>query len=130
MDGGPPHDVPPEAQHGGKARDPNSIGHLFSRLIDDAERFVRAEINLYRAEAFARINEAKLALLLGATAFLLAQAALIALLVGLLLIARRTMGPALATLTVVGGALIIAGVMVAVAVAKIKQITRIKDGPA
>jgi len=29
----------------------------------------------------------------------------------------------------VGGALIVAGMMVAVAVAKIKKITRIKDGP-
>ncbi|MEG3144665.1 phage holin family protein [Sphingomonas sp. RT2P30] len=123
-------DEPIGAPHDERRRDPNSIGYLFSRLIDDAERFVRAEINLYRAEAFARINEAKLALLLGVTAFLLAQAALIALLVGLLLIARRLMGPTLATLTVVGGALIVAGLMVAVAVAKIKQITRIKDGPA
>lgn len=126
MDGDEPIDAP----HDEPQRDPNSIGFLFSRLIDDAERFVRAEINLYRAEAVARVNEAKLAVLLGVAAFLLAQAALIALLVGLLLIARRLMGPALATLTVVGGALIVAGVMVAIAVAKIKLITRVKDGPA
>lgn len=125
MDGDPPQD---EAQDR-RVRDPDSIGHLFSRLIDDAERFVRAEINLYRAQGLARIGEAKVALLLGATAFLLAQAALIALLVGLVLVARRTLGPALATLTVVGGALIVAAVMVAVAVAKIKKLTRIKDGP-
>ena len=108
----------------------NSIGHLFSRLIDDAERFVRAEVNLYRAQAFARIGEARLALLLGVTAFLLAQSALIAMLVGLVLVVRRSLGPALATLIVVGGALIVAGLMVAVAVAKIKKLTRIKDGPA
>ncbi|MFA5963093.1 MAG: phage holin family protein [Sphingomonas sp.] len=125
MDGEPPLEAP----HDDKGRDPNSIGQLFSRLIDDAERFVRAEINLYRAEAFARINEAKVALLLGATAFLLAQAALIALLVGLMLIAQRLLGPTLATLAVVGGALLVAGAMVAMAVAKIKHLTRIKDGP-
>ncbi|CAN5345948.1 hypothetical protein BH10PSE14_BH10PSE14_44130 [soil metagenome] len=120
---------PDEAPHDGRGREPDSIGRLFSRLIDDAERFVRAEVNLYRAEAFARVGEAKVALLLGATAFLLVQAALIALLVGLMLIVERMFGPTVATLAVVGGALIVAGAMVAVAVAKIKQITRIKDGP-
>lgn len=119
-----------EPSPGNKGPDLNSIGHLFSRLIDDAERFVRAEVNLYRAEAFARIGEAKVALLLGATAFLLAQAALIAMLVGLLLIVRMEVhSAAWATVIVVGGALIVAGIMVAVAVAKIKKITRIKDGP-
>jgi len=115
---------------GNKGPDSDSIGHLFSRLIDDAERFVRAEVNLYRAEAFARIGEAKVALLLGATAFLLAQSALIAMLVGLLLIVRMEVhSAAWATVIVVGGALIVAGIMVAVAVAKIKKLTRIKDGP-
>lgn len=114
----------------GKGPDFNSIGHLFSRLIDDAERFVRAEVNLYRAQAFARIGEAKVALLLGVTAFLLAQSALIAMLVGLVLIVRMQVhSAAWATAIVVGGALIVAGIMVAVAVAKIKKLTRIEDGP-
>lgn len=113
-----------------KGPDLGSIGHLFSRLIDDAERFVRAEINLYRAQAFTRIGEAKVALLLGATAFLLAQSALIAMLVGLVLIVRAQVhSAAWATVIVVGGALVVAGVMVAVAVAKVKKLTRIKDGP-
>ncbi|MDB5673939.1 MAG: hypothetical protein JWM65_921 [Sphingomonas bacterium] len=113
-----------------KGPDFNSIGHLFSRLIDDAERFVRAEVNLYRAQAFARIGEAKVALLLGATAFLLVQSALIAMLVGLVLVVRMEVhSAAWATVIVVGGALIVAGIMVAIAVAKIKKLTRIKDGP-
>jgi hypothetical protein len=113
-----------------KGPDFNSIGHLFSRLIDDAERFVRAEVNLYRAQAFARIGEAKVALLLGATAFLLAQSALIAMLVGLVLVVRMQVhSAAWATVIVVGAALAVAGIMVAIAVAKIKKLTRIKDGP-
>lgn len=115
---------------GNKGPDLGSIGHLFSRLIDDAERFVRAEVNLYRAQAFARISEAKVALLLGATAFLLAQSALIAMLVGLVLVVRTELhSAAWATVVVVGGALIVAGIMVAIAVAKVKKLTRIKDGP-
>ena len=114
----------------GKGQDLGSIGHLFSRLIDDAERFVRAEINLYRAQAFARIGEAKLALLLGATAFLLAQSALIAMLVGLVLVVRTQVhSAAWATVIVVGTALIVSAIMVAIAVAKIKKLTRIQDGP-
>lgn len=113
-----------------KGQDLGSIGHLFSRLIDDAERFVRAEINLYRAQALARIGEAKLALLLGATAFLLAQSALIAMLVGLVLVVRTQVhSAAWATVIVVGTALIVAAVMVAIAVAKVKKLTRIQDGP-
>lgn len=115
---------------GGKGPDLGSIGHLFSRLIDDAERFVRAEINLYRAQAFARIGEARLALLLGATAFLLAQSALIAMLVGLVLVVRTQVhSAAWATVIVVGTALVVAGIMVAIAVAKVKKLTRIQDGP-
>ncbi len=122
---------PPQHESGdGSSRDPDSIGHLFSRLIDDAERFVRAEINLYRAEAFARLGEAKVAVLLAFTAFFLAQAALIAVLVGVMLILQPLLGAALATLMVVGTALILVAVMVAVAIAKIKKITRVKDGPA
>ena len=119
-------DTPPPE----KGPDLNGIGHLFSRLIDDAERFVRAEVNLYRAQIFARLSEAKVAILLGATAFLLAQSALIAMLVGLVLVVRMQVhSAAWATVIVVGGALLVAGVMVAVAVAKIRKITRIEDGP-
>jgi len=121
-------DDTPTPEH--KGQDPDSIGHLFSRLIDDAERFVRAEVNLYRAQIVARLNEVKVAILLGVTAFLLAQSALIAMLVGLVLVVRMQVhSAAWATAIVVGGALIVAGMMVAVAVAKIKKITRIKDGP-
>jgi uncharacterized membrane protein YgdD (TMEM256/DUF423 family) len=114
----------------GKGPDLGSIGHLFSRLIDDAERFVRAEVSLYRAQAFSRISEAKVALLLGATALLLAHAALIALLVGLVLVVSTHLhSAAWATLIVVVGALVVAGALTAVAVAKIKKLTRIKDAP-
>ncbi len=110
---------PPEAE---------SIGSLFMRLIEDAERFVRAEMRLYRAQLFARLGEARLAILLGATAFLLAQSALIAMLVGLVMILRRPFGPVWATIIVVVGALLVAGVLLGVAITKIKNVTDIKAG--
>ncbi|MEO5867477.1 MAG: phage holin family protein [Sphingomonas sp.] len=109
--------------------DDNSLGHLFSRLIDDAEQFVRAEVSLYRAQIFARIGDAKVAIVLGGLAFLIAQSSIIALLVGLVLVVRRSVHSAAgATAIVVGGALLVAGIMVAIAVAKVKKITRIRDG--
>src|SRR5882757_6898301 len=109
--------------------DDDSIGTLFSRLIDDAERFVRAEIRLYRAQLFHRIGEARTAILLGAAAFLLAQSAIIGMVVGLVLILRQPLGPVGATVVVGGGALIVAAVLARIAIAKIRTITEIKDGP-
>ncbi|MDQ2879224.1 MAG: phage holin family protein [Pseudomonadota bacterium] len=105
----------------------NSIGHLFSRLIDDAERFVRAELGLYRAQALARIGAAKVAVVLMLLAFLIAQSSIIAMLVGLVLVVRQHIhSAAWATVIVVGSAMVITGVMVVIAVAKLKRITRIK----
>ncbi|MES2055753.1 MAG: phage holin family protein [Pseudomonadota bacterium] len=107
--------------------DENSISGLFSRLIDDAERFVRAEIRLYRAQLFERIGDAKTAILLGVTAFLLAQSAFIALFVGLVLILARAIGPAWAIVIVIGSGLAVAAVLVKIAIDKIRKVTAIKD---
>ncbi|MGY4397937.1 hypothetical protein ACVWZA_003134 [Sphingomonas sp. UYAg733] len=107
--------------------DDHSIAALFSRLIDDAERFVRSEIRLYRAQLFDRIGDAKAAILLGVTAFLVAQSAFIALFVGLVLILWRAIGPAWAIIIVIGSGLMIAGVLVKIAIDKIRTVTAIKD---
>lgn len=109
--------------------DDDSIATLFSRLIDDAERFVRAEIALYRAQIFRRLSDARIAIVLAGTAFLLAQSALIATLFGLILILRRQVGSAWATVIVVGLALLIAGILARIAIAQIRKATEIEDGP-
>jgi hypothetical protein len=109
--------------------DSNSIAALFSRLIDDAERFVRAEIRLYRAEFLSRVGEAQTAIILGVVAFLLAQAAMIATVLGLLLILRHPLGEVWATLVVVVVSLGIAALLVRIAIAKVRKITEIKDKP-
>ena len=109
--------------------DSNSIAHLFSRLIDDAERFVRAEIRLYRAQFLSRVGEARIAILLGVIALLLAQSAIIAMVLGLLLILRHPLGEVGATIAVVIVSLGIAALLVRIAVTKVQKITEIKDKP-
>lgn len=113
----------------GEDSNSNSIAHLFSRLIDDAERFVRAEIRLYRAQFLSRVGEARIAILLGVIALLLAQSAIIAMVLGLLLILRHSLGEVGATIVVVIVALGIAALLVRIAVAKVQKITEIKDKP-
>lgn len=109
--------------------DRNSIAALFSRLIDDAERFVRAEIRLYRAEFLSRVGEARVAIILGVIALLLAQSAVIAMVLGLLLILRHSLGEIGATVLVVVVSLAIAALLVRIAIAKVQAITEIKDVP-
>ena len=41
-----------------------SITSLVTRLIDDGEEFVRAELKLYRARLFSRLDEARNAIIL------------------------------------------------------------------
>lgn len=113
----------------GQPPDENSIGTLISRLIDDAERFVRAEIRLYRTHLFQRLGEVRIAIVLGAVALLLAQSAIIGMVVGLVLILRRPLGVVWATVTVGAGMLIIAALLLRIAVTKIRKLTEIKDKP-
>lgn len=106
-----------------------SIVALFARLIDDAERFVRAELKLYRATLFARLLEARSAIIMLLASLFLALAAIIALLVGLIFILRQPLGAIGATVAVFGGSMAIAGLLAWVAIIKIRQATDIKDKP-
>ena len=125
MAGGDTTDTPPP----GPPAEPPSLAELFARLIDDAERFVRAEIRLYRAHLLARVTDAKLVLILIGGALVLGQAAVIALLTGAILSLAREIGPLAATAIVVALALIVAAVMARIAVARIKAMTARPDDP-
>ncbi|OYY72149.1 phage holin family protein [Sphingomonas sp. 28-63-12] len=105
----------------------DSIAALFSRLVDDAERFVRAEVRLYRANLFNSLTEARSAIIMLLASLLLAQSAVIALLVGLVVILRRPLGAVGATAIVVVGALVIAALLGGLAIGKIRRATDIKD---
>jgi hypothetical protein len=82
------------------ANDESSLGELFGRLSDDARAYAAAEAKLYQAIARRRLGRARNGAIALAAALLLANAALIVLLVGLSLELALHVGPALAGLIV------------------------------
>jgi len=92
------------------------IGALISRLVEDAKAFVFAEVAVYRARALKIVSDYRAAAVLGVVALILAHAAVIALLVGIILSIAQALGPIWATLITVGGTLLIAGLLVWIAV--------------
>lgn len=111
----------------GEPKPEESIPQLVSRLIDDGEQFVRAELKLYRARLFSRLDEARNAILLGIGALVLSQAVLVATLVGVLLTLQRFVGPELATLIVVVVGMSVTALMAWLAWRLIKRATAIDD---
>ena len=94
----------------------DGIGALISRLIEDAKAFALAEVAVYKARLMKAVAEYRTAAILGVVALILAHAAVIALLVGIILSIAQALGPIWATVITVGGALLIAGVLVWLAV--------------
>ena len=70
----------------------DSIADLCRQLVEDAKELTRAEIALVRAIVFRRIVKGRLAILFVAACAVLAQSAVLVLLVGLLLALRRHVG--------------------------------------
>jgi LytS/YehU family sensor histidine kinase len=105
----------------------DSIPALVSRLIDNGEEFVRAELKLYRARVFSRIDEARNAIILGVLALSLVQAVMVAALVGLLIVLTRLIGPGGATAIVVAVGLALAALLALLAYRQLRKATEIKD---
>jgi ACR3 family arsenite efflux pump ArsB len=89
----------------------SSIGELFGRLADDARGFARAEIGLYRTIAKRRAGKAAGGVAALVVAFLLVNAALIALLVSFVIGLALHIGPVLAGLAVFVVVAIVAGLL-------------------
>ncbi len=85
-----------------RADDPadNSIPDLFHQLVEEGRSFASAEANLYKQIALYRVGKAKNGLIALVAAGLLAYAALIAFLVGLVMGLADLMGPVLGGLVV------------------------------
>ena len=79
-----------------------SIGDLFHQLVDEGRNLVGAEVNLYKQIALFRVGKAKAGLVALVAAGLLAYAALIAFLVGLVIGLADLIGPVLGGLVVLG----------------------------
>jgi hypothetical protein len=86
-----------------------SIGSLVATLAEDGRAYALAEVATYRAKAMAWLGEAKFVAIFGFSALLLVNGAIIALFVGLLLTLVPRVGPGWATVIVVGGTLVLAG---------------------
>lgn len=87
------------------------IPHLVARLATDARDVAQAEIALAKAKVSHSVTRYKAAAIRFAIAGILALAALIALLVGLILSLATVIGPGFATLAVVGVVLLVAGLL-------------------
>ncbi|PZQ61309.1 MAG: hypothetical protein DI544_06115 [Sphingomonas taxi] len=89
----------------------DSLPHLVTRLAGDVRDVAQAEIALAKAKAGFAVTRYKAAAIRFAIAGVLALAALIALLVGLILSLATLIGPGFATAAVVGVVLAIAGLL-------------------
>jgi len=82
------------------SQEESSLGELFGRLSDDARAYASAEAKLYQAIARRRLSRARAGAVALVASALLANAALIVLLVGVSLELALHVGPALAGLIV------------------------------
>lgn len=88
-----------------------SIGTLIGRLVEDGKSYAHAEIGYYRTLVASKLGEAKLGLIFGLAALVIALCAVTALLVGLILSLATLVGPGWATLIVILAALALAGLL-------------------
>ena len=109
--------------------DEEGIGTLITRAVGDGRAYAEAEIAYWRALALDRLADARAAALFGIAVLLLAQAAAIALIVGLVMILTPYVGPGLATLIVVLVAAGAAALFAWAALRRYRRVTRPRDEP-
>lgn len=98
-----------------------SIADLLVRLVDETDDFVRAELGLFRAQGLRRLSRSRGAVAMGLTGIVIVQAAVIALLVGLIFALAPHVGALAATLIVLAVALAVAGALIATAWRRIRD---------
>lgn len=111
----------------GEPTSDDSIPSLVARLVEDGRQFVRSELGLYRARLLSRADEARNAVIFAVLALSLAQATLVAALVGLLMVLRQPLGPGGATAVVVAAGLAGAGLLAWAALVQVKKAVATKD---
>lgn len=104
-----------------------TIGGLCDQLVEDAKFLARAEIARVRAIVFRRVVKGRLAIFFAATSALLAQSAVLVLLVGLMLYLRIHLGIIGATLISMAVALIFSGLFAWLAFQRVKRALRKED---
>ena len=93
------------------ANDDQGIGEIVARLSDNAKAYAKAEVDYAKTVASSRAAAAKSGVIMVAMALLLAIAAFVALVVGLLMSLETLVGPLAATGIVVVATLLLAGIL-------------------
>lgn len=99
-----------------------SLAALLSRVVSDAERVARAEIELQKAKVVAKIDDARNAILLLIASIAIASVALTALILGVLLVVAERLGPLAATAAVVGVLVVLSAVLGWVSMRQFKRL--------
>lgn len=107
----------------------DSIAALVARLVDQADRYARAELRFARALLIERLIAARVGAICLVVALVLLLGALIALLVGLILAAAPVMGTLTATVVVTGAAISAAGILGWIALRQLNHATRVEKRP-
>ncbi len=112
-----------------RQEDDDGVGTLITRAIADGRAYAEAEAAYWKAVALDRMSDARAAALFGIGVLLLAQAAAIALIVGLVMILTPHVGPGLATLIVVLAATGAAALFAWAAYRRFRRATRPRREP-
>jgi hypothetical protein len=107
-----------------KPYDEPGIAALALDTVEDAKRWGRAELAYYKSLAGERGADAGIGGGIGIAAVVLLQAAITALLVGLILTLSPRLGAGVSTLIVVAVALVIVAVLGAVALGRFRRVAR------
>ena len=99
-----------------------AIGDLVTRLVLEVRDWLEAEVALYRAQATRRALSAAVAGVLIIAAITLAQSALVALLIGLIMLLAPQIGTGYAIMGVVGGTVVIGAVLAWLGVRRILNV--------
>ena len=78
---------------GGIDEEERPVGELFSKLIDEGKAYAKAEVNVVKAMATSKVSAVKTPAILFGTAYLLLNAAIVALAVGVALGLATLIGP-------------------------------------
>jgi hypothetical protein len=109
--------------------DDNSLGALIASALADGRAYAEAEIAYWKTLALTRLVDMRGALVLALGGLLLAQAAAIALVVGLVMMLTPYLGPGLATLIVVIVATGIAALLARIALVRLRRAIRPRNAP-
>lgn len=106
-----------------------SLSTLFARLVDEGERFIRAEVLLYRAQATRKAFSAGLIVGMVGAAIMFSQALIVVVLIGVIMIITPSVGTGWAVLIVAAGTIVLIAICVLVARARVSALLKPEETP-